>query len=126
MIKLVPTSSDLIWLDIEPGARVGLRPVTPSMMLLARDEAAQVYVEEAAADEPRPEKEIRFLASEALVRKLAHLGIAAWEGIGDAEGEPVPVTAAGVDMLLGYWPAYDVIDRLYAAPATKRSAEKNA
>lgn len=125
MIKLVPTSSELIWLDIEPGARIGLRPVTPSMMLLARDEAAQVYVEASSADEPPDDKVIRFRASEALVRKLAHLGLAEWEGIGDAEGNPVPVTAAGVDMLLAYWPAYDVIDRLYAAPATKRGAEKN-
>lgn len=125
MIKLSQISAELIWLDIEPGARVGLRPITPTMMLLARDEAGQVYQNAAAASEPPDERTTRFEASAALVSRLAHLGIVEWEGIGDADGKPLAVTPESIDLLLGHWPAYDVLDRRYAAPAVNRSAEKN-
>ncbi len=47
-------------------------------------------------------------------------------GIGDADGQPIPVTREAIDLLMENWPAYDAIDNLYVAPALARDAEKNA
>ena len=65
-------------------------------------------------------------AGVAFTRSLAHSGIAAWEGIGDANGNPVEPTKETIDAALDLWLVFDAIDRLYVAPAITQAAEKNA
>jgi hypothetical protein len=86
--------------------------------LVAREAAGRIVRDEAQADKLEH-------ASVAMVRELAQRGIVAWEGVGDAEGGPLPVSPESIDALLGIWQVYDAIDRLYVSPAMVRDAEKN-
>ena len=78
MLKLV-FDREPFWLDLLPGARVQFRPMTVAAVLLARTSAADVL---RAGGEDAMVK-----AGVAFTRSLAHSGIAAWEGIGDADGK---------------------------------------
>lgn len=105
------------WLDLSPGVRVQFRPITVAAILLARTAAADVL---RAGGE-----DAMVRAGVAFTRSLAQSGIAAWEGIGDAEGNVVEPTPDNIDALLELWPTFDAIDRLYVGPALIRDAEKN-
>lgn len=129
MLKLKPAATDLAWLDILPGVRVRVKPISVAMVLIGRDEAGKVFVENrvaAEADAEAGNPNVGTHAGIALVRSLVHAGIVEWEGVGDAEGNPAPVTSENVDLLLDEWRAYDAFDRLYVGPALDRGAEKNA
>jgi hypothetical protein len=106
------------WLDLLPGARVQFQPISVAAILLARTAAADVL---RAGGEDAMVK-----AGVAFTRSLAHSGIAAWEGIGDADGNPVEPTKETIDAALELWPVFDAIDRLYVGPALIQDAEKNA
>ncbi|MFH6783604.1 MULTISPECIES: hypothetical protein [Methylobacterium] len=118
MLKLAP-QSDSFWLDVLPGVRIRFRPITVASMLVAREAVGKVF-----RDEDQDDVDAR--ANIALVRELTRRGIVEWEGIGDADEQPIPVTREAVDLLMENWPAYDAIDNLYVAPALARDAEKNA
>jgi hypothetical protein len=120
MLKLQNTSRELYWIDLVPGVRLELRPVTVAAMLLARAAAGD-------AISGKPEgRGTNIAASEAFTRALAQSGIANWEGVGDANGEPVKATPETIDQLMDVIPAFDAFDRLYVAPALLRDQEKNA
>ncbi|SOR26819.1 conserved protein of unknown function [Methylorubrum extorquens] len=119
MLKLAPRADEPFWLDLLPGVRVRVRPITVASMLVAREAVGKVYRDEDKTD-------LTARASMALVRELAHRGIVEWEGVGTAEGEPAAVTSETVGELLDYWPAYDALDALYVTPALRRDEEKNA
>lgn len=118
MIKLSSTPSDPFWLDLIPGVRLRVWPITVASMLVAREAVSKVYRGDDQTD-------VAARASIALVHELARRGIAEWEGVGNAEGEPAPVTVENIDALLDHWPAYDALDALYVAPALRRAEEKN-
>jgi hypothetical protein len=61
----------------------------------------------------------------ALIRELAILAIDAWEGIGDAEGRPVPVSAEAIAAIMDLWPVAEAFERLYLGPAMVLDDEKN-
>jgi hypothetical protein len=120
MLKLESVPRDPFWLDLLPGVRVQVRPVSVAAMLLARAAAAEILKEKGEAPDAT------ITAGEAFTRALARSGIVGWEGIGDAEGQPVEPTPERIDQLLEHWPAFDAIDRLYVGPAIVQDAEKNA
>ncbi len=60
------------------------------------------------------------------LKVLGRLAIEAWEGVGDAAGEPAAVTPEGIDALLDLWPLAEAFERLYLGPALLLDAEKNA
>lgn len=105
------------WLDVARGVRVQFRPISVAAILLARSAAADV-LQEGGTD-------AAIKAGVAFTRSLSHSGIAAWEGIGDADGNVVEPSAENVDALLELWPVFDAIDRLYVGPALIRDSEKN-
>lgn len=105
------------WLDVARGVRVQFRPITVASILLARSVAADVL--QAGGDDAA------IKAGVAFTRSLSHSGIAAWEGIGDADGNVVEPTPENIDALLELWPVFDAIDRLYVGPALIRDSEKN-
>lgn len=131
MLKL---NDGLFWLTILPGVRVQLAPVTPAAFILAREQARRVFQE--GDDDAQVNAQVAF------THYLASRGIVAWEGVGDADGEPVPPTrdegikdASGevvevrkgtITLLLENYSAYESIDRLYVGPVLDQEAEKNA
>jgi hypothetical protein len=73
------------WLDLGHGVRVHVRPCTTALMMAARAEVQR------ASLPPQNESEAAGERTAALVKALGRLGIQDWEGVGDAEGEPVPL-----------------------------------
>ncbi|TXN25182.1 hypothetical protein [Methylobacterium sp. WL19] len=118
MLKLKPAATDLAWLDLLPGVRVQVKPISIADMLLTRDEVIKVYREDETED-------TSALADIAITRTLGRRGIKAWEGVGDTAGEPAPVTPENIDLLLENFDAYDALHRLYVVPAMQRDQEKN-
>jgi hypothetical protein len=116
MLKLA-FDREPFWLELRSGVRAQFRPVTVTAILLARTAAADVL---RAGGEDAAVK-----AGVAFTRSLAHSGIAAWEGIGDAAGQPVEPTRDTIDAALELWPLFDAIDRLYVGPALLQDVEKN-
>ena len=49
-----------------------------------------------------------------------------WEGVGDADGNPVPVTPEGIDALLEVWPIFEAFQAVYVSKGLLLDAEKNA
>lgn len=116
MLKL-SIDREPFWLDVLPGVRMQFRPITVAAILVARAAAAEVL--RAGGEDAEIKAGLTFTSS------LARSGIAAWEGIGDADGHPVEPTLDHVDVALDLWPVFDAIDRLYVAPAILQVAEKN-
>lgn len=104
------------WCDLIPGVRLRLRPLTTALMVSARGDAAIADLPEGAATEE---------AALAMAKALARRAILEWEGIGDAEGEPLPVSPEAIDALLDIWPAFEAFQTLYVAKALLLDAEKN-
>jgi LmbE family N-acetylglucosaminyl deacetylase len=108
------------WLDLGHGVRVHVRPCTTALMMAARAEAHR------SITPSQNETELAGERTAALVKALGRLGIREWEGVGDADGEPVPLTPEGVDALLDLWPMAEAFERLYLGPALLLDDEKNA
>jgi hypothetical protein len=118
MLKLAAQQREPFWLDIVPGVRVRVRPITSAAIIAARHAAAEAMKDAAEAERVS-------LASAAFTRNVALWGIVDWDGVGDADGNPIKPSPETIDGLLEVWPAFDALDRLYVAPALVLDAEKN-
>ena len=105
------------WCDLIPGVSVKLRPLTTALMVSARGDPAIADLPEGAATEE---------AALAMAKALARRAILAWEGIGDADGNPIDPTPDAIDALLDIWPAFEAFQTHYVAKALILDAEKNA
>ena len=108
------------WLDLGHGVRVHVRPCTTALMMAARAEAHHSIA---------PSQNETLAAGErtlALVKALGRLSVQEWEGVGDGDGAPLPLTLEGIDALLDLWPMAEAFERLYLGPALLLDAEKNA
>jgi hypothetical protein len=104
------------WRDLIPGVRVRLRPLTTALMVSARGDPAIADLPKGAATEE---------AALAMAKALARRAILDWEGIGDAEGNPIDPSPEAIDALLDIWPAFEAFQTLYVAKALLLDAEKN-
>lgn len=102
------------WLDVLPDLRLFVRPATTALIMAARAAALKDTVE------TEIERGTNF------IRHLARLAIVEWEGVGDSEGKPAPVTIENVVGLLDLWPVSEAFERLYLTPALLLEQEKNA
>ena len=118
MLRLAAQQRDPYWLDLLPGVRIKVRPITVAAIIAARQAAAEAM--------KTPEGDGLFVGSAAFTRSVARWGILDWEGVGDADGAPVAPAAEYIDALLELWQAFDALDRLYVAPALIGIDEKNA
>ena len=107
------------WLDLGHGVRLHVRPCTTALMMAARAEVQRTIVPSENETEAAGER------TAALVKALGRLGIHEWEGVGDADGAPIPPTPEGVDALLDLWPMAEAFERLYLSPALLLDEEKN-
>jgi hypothetical protein len=105
------------WLDRGHGVRLSVAPLTTALMVASRSDAAVDALPDSATNEER-----------ALVfaKAIARRAVSNWEGVGDAEGTPAPVTPAGIDALLEVWPIFEAFQAGYVAKGLLLDAEKNA
>ena len=105
------------WLDLLPGVRLKLRPLTTALMVSARaDPAVEALPPEATTEE----------LALAMAKAVARRAVLDWQGVGDAEGNPVGVSPEGTDALLEIWPAFEAFQAAYVAKGLLLEQEKNA
>ena len=115
MLKL--GSGEPEWLDILPGVRVQFAPIGIKAVRAARTAAM------AALQANRDDVEE---AGDIFTREMLRRGILAWEGVGNAEGEPVPVSPEAIALFLSNPRAYEAADRAYVTPWVQADMEGNA
>jgi hypothetical protein len=104
------------WLDLGHGVRLHAATLTTALMVAARNDVAVEALPDAASDEER-----------ALVfaKAIARRAVTDWDGVGDADGTPLPVTTEGIDALLDVWPIFEAFQANYVAGGLLLDAEKN-
>jgi hypothetical protein len=122
MLKLNAHATEPRWIDLLPGVRVQVRPLEVVDHLRARSDAAQVFRDHPQEVDEARDPAVDALASVALTKSFARACIVAWEGIGDADGEPIEPTPETIDRLLEVFPAFDAFDRLVMGPALSGAA----
>ena len=115
MLKL-NLSNDPAWLDLGHGVRVFLAPLTTAMMVAARSDPALAALPEDTTDE-----ESALVFAKALARNT----VTEWDGVGDSEGNVVPVSPEGINALLDVWPLFEVFQTDYVAKGLVLDQEKN-
>jgi hypothetical protein len=116
MIRL-DLSPEPQWLDLGHGVRLKLLPLTTALMVATRaDPEVQVLDPEASND----------ARAAIFAGALARRAIVDWEGVGDAEGNVLPVTPDGIDALLSLWPIFEAFNLAYVSRGMLLDAEKNA
>ena len=104
------------WHDLAPGVRVQLRPLTTALMVATRSDPAVEAVPEEASDEER---------AVAFAKALARRAVLAWEGIGDADGNPIDPSPEAIDALLDVWPIFEAFQLTYVSKGLLLEQEKN-
>ncbi|WP_149539364.1 hypothetical protein [Siccirubricoccus phaeus] len=94
------SSVEPYWLDLPRGVRVEIRPVTTAVMAAAQAAASRRLGAIRAAGEDLDPDMARGLAFAFLVKALARHAVTAWDGIGDAEGKPLPLSPEAVERLM--------------------------
>ncbi|GAK46882.1 conserved protein [Tepidicaulis marinus] len=116
MIRL-NLSREPTWLDLGHDVRVRVAPLTTSLMAAARSDPAVGALPEGASNET---------IAVTMAKALARLVVLEWEGVGDAEGNPVPVTPEGIDALLDILPIFEAFQVRYVSKGLLLEAEKTA
>ncbi|WP_019956702.1 hypothetical protein [Yoonia vestfoldensis] len=104
------------WLDLAPGLRLLVAPLTTALMVSARaDPAIEVMPDTATTEE----------LALAMAKAVARRAVLDWEGVGDDVGNSLPVTPDGIDALLEIWPIFEAFQTQYVARGLILDAEKN-
>ena len=104
------------WLDLLPGLRVLVAPLTTALMVSARADPAIDGLSETSSQEDM---------ALAMAKAVARRAVLDWEGVGDAAGNAVPVSFEGIDALLEIWPVFEAFQTQYVAKGLILDAEKN-
>ena len=115
MIRLNLTATPQ-WLDLAPGLRLLVGPLTTALMVSARADPAIEALPEGATQE-----ELALAMAKAVARRA----VLDWEGVGDDAGNIVPVSPEGIDALLEIWPVFEAFQTKYVAQGLILDAEKN-
>ncbi len=102
--------------ELLPGLILVVAPVTTAVMAAARADGGM-----AGLDEASPREELAVAMAKALARRV----VLDWEGVGNAEGKPLPVTPEGVDALMDLWPIFEAFQREVLAQFLLLESEKN-
>ena len=133
MLRLNLTSQPY-WLELGHGVRLFVEPLTTAIMLAARSDPAILTAAAAAAaataataaaatdgDADPSNDDLALIVAKAVARIV----VKDWEGVGDTEEKPLPVTSEGIDALLELWPIFEAFQTNYIAGALILDAEKN-
>ena len=115
MIRLNLTATPE-WLDLAPGLRLLVGPLTTALMVSARADLAVEELPEGATQE-----EMALVMAKAVARRA----VLDWEGVGDDAGNIVPISPEGIDALLEIWPVFEAFQTQYVARGLLLDAEKN-
>ena len=115
MIRLNLTATPE-WLDLLPGLRVLVAPLTTALMVSARADPAIDNLSEASSQEDM---------ALAMAKAVARRAVLDWQGVGDDAGNIVPVSPEGIDALLEIWPVFEAFQTTYVAKGLILDAEKN-
>lgn len=105
------------WLDLQPGLRVLVAPLTTALMVSARADPA---IDGLSASSSQEDMAL------AMAKAVARCALLDWEGVGDEAGNLVPVSPAGIDALLEIWPVFEAFQAQYVARGLILDQEKNA
>jgi len=94
------------WLDLLPSLRVLVAPLTTALMVSARADPAIDGLTETSSQEDM---------ALAMAKAVARRAVLEWEGVGDDDGNLVPVSPAGIDALLEIWPVFEAFQAQYVA-----------
>lgn len=114
MLKLTKRDETPIWLDIVPGVRMQFRPVTVPMIAAAKRAARNAYI---ALPEESTDDDREAAANVAMMNSVVRAGLISWEGVGDADGQPIDVSPEAIGLIMDQWPVFESIMRQYLAPA---------
>ena len=109
------------WLDLGHGVRLFVEPLTTAIMLAARSDPAIIAAAADAENSASNDDLARIVA-----KAVARIVVKDWEGVGDEDGKPLPLTPEGIDALLELWPIFEAFQTKYIAGALILDAEKNA
>jgi hypothetical protein len=115
MIRL-DLNNEPTWLDLGHEVRLHLQPLTTAMMVASRNDPAVAALDEDTTDETSALVFAKALARNATIN---------WDGVGDAEGNIIPVSLEGIDALLDVWPLFEAFQTKYVAKGLVLDAEKN-
>ncbi len=115
MIRLNLTATPE-WLDLAPGLRLLVGPLTTALMVSARADPAIEALPGGATQEA---------LALAMGKAVARRAVLDWEGVGDDAGNVVPVSPEGIDALLELWPVFEAFQTMYVAKGLILDAEKN-
>jgi hypothetical protein len=115
MIRLNLTAAPE-WLELAPGLRLQVAPLTTALMVSARADAALEALPEDASQE-----ELALVMAKSVARRA----VLDWEGVGDAMGTIVHVSPDGIDALLEIWPVFEAFQTQYVARGLLLEQEKN-
>lgn len=108
---------EAFWLDLIAGVRVKVRPATTALAMAVRfDTQTMTPLGDLPPMAERSAENLKAMARHAIIE---------WEGVGDADGNPVPVTPEGVNALMDLSPVADAFSLGYVAPALTLDLEKN-
>lgn len=116
MIRL-NLSNEPRWIDLLPGLRLKVAPLTTALMVAARADSALTALPDSASTEDM---------ALVMAKAVARLAILDWDGVGNEAGEPLPLTPEAVDALLELWPVFEAFQAQYVAHGLMLDAEKNA
>jgi hypothetical protein len=114
-------STDPQWLDLGHGVGLLVEPLTTAIMLAARSDPAIVAAATDAETNASNDDLARIVA-----KAVARIVVKDWEGVGDEDDKPLPLTPEGIDALLELWPIFEAFQTKYIAGALILDAEKNA
>jgi hypothetical protein len=115
MIRL-DLSPEPQWLDLGHGVKLKLLPLTTALMVATRTDPA---VQDLDPDSSNDARAAIFAGA------LARRAVVDWEGVGDLDGNPLPVSDEGIDALLSLWPIFEAFNLHYVSRGMLLDAEKN-
>ena len=121
MLKL-NLSNESRWIDLAGGVKIKAKPLTSAMMLAARNNPRVVALAKGRVDENTVQDDAVALE---VAKIIGGMVIEEWEGVGDATGEPVPVSQDWIDALFDLWPIFEAFQVGVVAGAMLVDAEKN-
>jgi hypothetical protein len=104
------------WLDLAPGLRLLVGPLTTALMVSARADPSIDALPEGATQEA---------LALAMAKAVARRAVLDWEGVGDDAGNLLPVSSEGIEALLEVWPVFEAFQTRYVARGLILDAEKN-
>jgi hypothetical protein len=113
-------STEPHWLDLGHGVRLFVEPLTTAIMLAARSDPAIVAAATDAETSAFNDDLARIVA-----KAVARIVVKDWEGVGDENDKPLPLSPEGIDALLELWPIFEAFQTKYIAGALILDAEKN-